>query len=104
MCGGINHFYSIVREPTTPRHIGSQEQQNEQAQQSERERHNMRDAQTSGSPENRCTPAPPPQGIIFQGQQYNNLPDHIVAGLQRIMTQEQAIGRAGGSSQVGHHQ
>ena len=76
----------------------------------------MRDAQTSGSPENRRTPAPPPQGITFQGQQYNNLPDHIVAGLQRVMTQEQAIGGAGGSShqnqgnqasnssQVGYHQ
>ena len=65
-----------------------------------------------GSPENRRTPAVSSQGVTFHNQQYSNLPNHIVAGIQRVQTLEQASMRARGSShnqrggsvpRVGHH-
>lgn len=51
------------------------------------------------NPENRHVPAPPPQGITFDGHRYNNLPDHIVMGMQRVQALEQAgpSARTGGS-------
>jgi len=69
--GGTNQLYSIIREPSTPQRYQSQSRQNE------------RDARNLGSPENCRTPAQPPQEIAFQGQQYQHLPVHLIAGVQR---------------------
>ena len=38
----------------------------------------------------------PLSGIIFYGQQYNNLPDNVVMGMQRVQTLEQANTKARG--------
>jgi hypothetical protein len=101
----INYSYSIIRDPTTPERHQSQSRQNEQ------------NAHDLGSPENRRTPVPPSQGIIFNGQQYNNLPEDIVLAMQGVQNLEQASTRTRGSSsrgqgnqtahptpQVGYHQ
>lgn len=72
----------IIREPSTPQRHQSQSRQNEQT------------ARDLGSPEHRRIPAPPPSGITFHEQQYNNLPDNIVMGIQRTQTLEQESIRA----------
>lgn len=63
-------MYLVIREPSTPERYQSQLRQNER---------NTRDL---GNPENCRTPALPSSGVTFGGQQYNNLPDHIVMGIQ----------------------
>ena len=79
-------MYLIIREPSTPQRHQLRSRQNE------------RDARNLGSPENHRTPAPPSSGITFNGQQYDNLPDHIVMGIQQTQTLEQRSVRARGSS------
>ena len=68
----------MIREPTTPQCHQSQSRQNKQ---------NTRDL---GSPENQRTPVPPTQGAVFNGQQYDYLPENVVMGMQRVQTLEQA--------------
>jgi len=75
----------MIREPTTPQRHQSQSRQNER---------NTRDL---GSPENRRTPVPPTQGAVFDGRQYDYLPENVVMGMQRVQTLEQASVRARGS-------
>jgi len=84
--GGTHHMYLIIREPSPPQRHQSRSRQNE------------RDARNLGSPENRRTPAPPSSGITFNGQQYDNLPGHIVMGIRRTQTLERRSVRARGSS------
>ena len=79
--------YSIIREPSTPQRHQSRSRQNE------------RNAQDLGSPKNRCIPTPP-QGVTFHGQKYNNFPDNIIAGIQRVQTLEQINARARGLQNV----
>ena len=52
----------------------------------------------TGSPENRRTPVPPSQRVLFNGQQYNNLPQDIVMAMERVQALEQASARTRGSS------
>lgn len=72
----------IIRESSTPQCHQLQSRQNE------------RTACDLGSPEHCRIPAPPPSGTTFHEQQYNNLPDNIVMGIQRTQTLEQESARA----------
>lgn len=76
----------IIREPSTPQRHQS------------RSRQSQRENRVLGSPENRRTPAPPSQRIMFNGQQYNNLPENLIMGMERVQTLEQASARVRGSS------
>lgn len=57
-----------------------------------------------GSPELQHPPAPPSQGTTFQGQQYANLPDNVVAGTQSVQVLDQMSTRAVGCENVERHQ
>ena len=81
-------MHSIIREPTTPTTPQRHQSQSRQ---------NERDARDLGSPENRRTPVLPSQRITFHGQQYDNLPEHVIMGMQRVQALEQASVRARGS-------
>ena len=76
----------MIREPSTPQRYQSQSRQNE------------RDNRDLGSPENQCTPVPTSQIVTFYGQQFHNLPENLIRGVERVQALEQESARTRGSS------